>query len=66
MCLSDVYWLRNGEKELVFKNAAAVKLVNNELIMEDILGRQMSVRGSIESVDLMNNFIYLKELPKAE
>jgi len=60
MCLSDVYLVKpNKEKELICKNIASVKQEDDQVILTDILGITTVVKADLESVDLMDNYVYL-------
>lgn len=61
MCLSTVYQLSGGEKKLLCKNVAAVQQQEGELIFTDIMGVQTRVEAVIDRIDLMENYIFLKE-----
>lgn len=57
MCLSTVY---DQNKNILCKNVAAVTQKDGKLIFTDIMGIPVAVTGSIEKIDLMDNFIYVK------
>lgn len=57
MCLSTVY---DQNKNILCKNVAAVTQKDGKLIFTDIMGIPVAVTGSIERIDLMDNFIYVK------
>lgn len=61
MCLSTVYTVRGEEKQLLCKNIAAVKTDGDKLIFTDIMGIPTVVAASIERIDLMDNFIYIRQ-----
>ena len=54
MCLSTVYRMHDGEKQLVCKNVAA-------LVFTDIMGVQTRVEAVLDRMDLMENFIFIKD-----
>lgn len=58
MCLSTVY---NEKKEILSKNVAAVTMEDGKLFFSDILGRTVSVAGTIEKIDLMENEILIRQ-----
>lgn len=63
MCLSNVYLLKkNSEKELICKNVASVTTEDDKLIFTNLFGVPTVVEGTLERVDLMDNFIYVKEV----
>ena len=61
MCLSTVYTVQGNEKQLLCKNVAAVKTDGDKLIFTDIMGIPTIVTATIERIDLMDNFIYIRQ-----
>lgn len=61
MCLSTVYTVQGNEKQLLCKNVAAVKTDGDKLIFTDIMGIPTVVTATIERIDLMDNFIYIRQ-----
>ena len=61
MCLSTVYTMHDDEKQLLCKNVAAVKTDGDKLIFTDIMGIATVVTATIERIDLMDNFIYIRQ-----
>ena len=65
MCLSNVYLLKsNEEKELVGKNIASITYENGDLILKNVLGIPTKIKGEISHVDLVENFVYVRETAK--
>ena len=64
MCLSNVYLLKpNEEKELISRNVASISYENGELILKNVLGIPTRVKGEISHVDLVDNYVYVREKP---
>lgn len=61
MCLSTVYALRPEGKAQIAKNVASVKQQDGKLILTDIMGVPTVVNADIERIDLMDNFIWVRE-----
>ena len=61
MCLSTVYTVQGEEKQLLCKNIAAVKTDGDRLVFTDIMGIPTVVSASIERIDFMDNFIYIRQ-----
>lgn len=62
MCLSTVYALQGAEKKLLCKNVAAVSLRDDgSLVFTDIMGIPTVVTGQLEKIDLMDNFIFVRQ-----
>ena len=53
--------LNNQKKEKLAGNVAVVKAENGRLVFTDILGISTAVEGTIESIDLMENLIYVQQ-----
>lgn len=62
MCLSTVYTMQGQDKQLLCKNIAAVKTDGDKLIFTDIMGIPTVVTATIERIDLMDNFIYIRQI----
>ena len=54
MCLSSVYQLRQGKKELVQGEVAHMEQVDDGYALYGILGERHFVRGRIVEVDFMD------------
>lgn len=61
MCLSTVYAIRNEKPEPLCKNIASVRTQDGKLIFTDIMGIPTVVNATIERIDLMDNFIWIRE-----
>ncbi len=62
MCLSTGY---NQKNEKLAGNVAAVRAENGRVIFTDILGISTTVEGTIDSIDLMENLIYIHQQNQA-
>ena len=60
MCLSTVYLREQEKKEPVAKNVASVRLKDGKLVLTDILGVTTELDAELETIDLMDNFIYVR------
>ena len=61
MCLSNVYLLKaNQEKELLCKNIATMTTRDNKLVFTNLMGIPTVVDGTLETVNLMDNYIYVR------
>ncbi len=62
MCLSTVYTLREGKPQPLCRNVASVRTrEDGKLVFTDIMGVPTEVKASIERIDLMDNFIWIRE-----
>ena len=66
MCLSDVIALRNGKEELLMSNVATVRQEGEKLVFSNILGVPSTVKGSIRSIDLLENIIRIDLAPEGQ
>ena len=60
MCLSTVYVRDAEKKEPIAKNVASVRTKDGKLLFTDILGVTTEIDAEIETVDLMDNYIYIR------
>ncbi len=60
MCLSTVYLREKEQREQIAKNVAAVRTRDGKLVFTDIMGVTTEVDAEIETIDLMENYIYIR------
>lgn len=60
MCLSDVYYSDEKDSGPIARNVASVSAGDGKLILVDIMGIKREVSGEIDSIDLLENVIYLR------
>ncbi len=61
MCLSTVYDRSREPQEQLARNVAAVKVRDDgRLILTDIMGVTRELDAELETVDLMENVIYVR------
>jgi predicted RNA-binding protein len=61
MCQSNVYFLKNGQEELLMKDVSLLKPgEEGELYLEGILGEQKKVRAKIKELQLTEHKIILE------
>lgn len=61
MCLSTVFVLKdNDEKELLCKNIASVTTDHEKLIFTNLMGIKTTVTGTLATVNLTDNYIYVR------
>jgi len=61
MCLSNVYKNEQKPENLLAKNVADIKMVDGELVFTDIMGIRTTTKGTLEKVDLMDNYVIVRE-----
>ena len=63
MCLSTVI---DQDKKTLCENVMLMnQRENGELVFTNILGISTTVFGSIEKINLMDNYIYVRRIPEA-
>ena len=60
MCLSNVFLVSDDREELVCEYASSVDVSGNEIRLTDVIGQEITVTGTILSVDLIKNQIKVK------
>ena len=61
MCLSTVYEIGPEGREKVCEYVSAVRAEDGRVILVDIMGAETVLRGSIRSLDLVNNEILVEK-----
>ncbi len=61
MCLSTVYKNEINDANLLAKNVADIKIQDGQIIFTDLMGIRTTFNGSLEKVDLMDNYVIVKE-----
>ena len=60
MCLSTVYEEINGERSKVCEYVSSVSAGDAGFVLTDIMGREITVRGTLKSLDLIKNEIVIE------
>ena len=61
MCLSNVYRNSVDDSNLLARNVADIKIADGKVYFTDIMGIRTAFNGSLEQIDLTENFIIVKE-----
>lgn len=61
MCLSVVYKNEVNDQNLLARNIADVKIEDGQIILTDLMGVRTVLDGRLERVDLMENYIVIKD-----
>ena len=61
MCLSTVYKNEVSDANMLARNIADVRIENGKILFTDLMGRRTVFDGTLEKVDLMDNYIIVKE-----
>ena len=62
MCLSTVYKNEVSNANMLAKNVADVRIENGKILFTDLMGIRTVFDGTLEKVDLMDNYIIVKDL----
>lgn len=62
MCLSTVYKNEVSDANMLAKNVADVRIENGQILFTDLMGIRTVFDGTLEKVDLMDNYIIVKDL----
>ena len=62
MCLSKVYIVRNGNRELLMEEVASVDTKEDKLLFKTLFGEQKEVGARIREIDFLTHTILLDNL----
>ena len=61
MCLSTVYKNTMSPETIVMKNVMRIDCKDGCVILTDLLERSVSIEGTLESANLVDGFVVVKE-----
>jgi len=61
MCLSTVYRDEKSQENLIMSNVQKIDLQDGQLLLTDLMDREMVVVGSLVSVDLVGGVAIISE-----
>ena len=61
MCEAAAYIIRNGQEELFLEDVDVIEPDGNNLRLVSIFGEQKIIKASIQSLNLVNHKVILKE-----
>lgn len=61
MCLSRVYFNRNGKKEIFLEEVASVIVDGGKLQLKTLFGEQKEIIANIKEIDLVTHSILLED-----
>lgn len=61
MCLSTVYRNEKSQDNLIMSNVQKIDLQDGQLLLTDLMDREMVVVGSLVSVDLVGGVAIIRE-----
>ena len=61
MCLSTVYKNTKTPDAVAMRNVMAIECKDGEVILTDLMERQVVIRGVLESANLVDGFVIVRE-----
>ena len=61
MCLSKVYFDRDGKKEVLLDEVASVVVDDGKLQLKTLFGEQQEINARIKEIDLVSHSILLED-----
>lgn len=61
MCLSTVYKNRQTDENIVMKNVMRIECKDGCVILTDLMERSVAIEGTLESANLVEGFVVVKE-----
>ena len=61
MCLSTVYKNTKTPETVVMKNVMRIDIQDGCVILTDLMERSVSIEGTLESANLVDGFVVVKE-----
>ncbi len=61
MCLSTVYKNRMEPEAIVMRNVMRIECKDGCVILTDLMERQVAIEGQLESANLVDGFVIVKE-----
>jgi len=61
MCESHAYVVRNGEEEKILDDVTFLKPEGDQIVLRNLFGDEVTVKGKIEEIQFMDHKILLKE-----
>ena len=63
MCESHAYVVRGGREEKILDDVTFLKPVDDKIVLRNLFGDEVTVKGRIEEIRFMDHKILLKETP---
>ncbi len=61
MCEANAYMIKDGEEKLIMGGVDVLRLEKNGIYLQDIFGRQRTIKASIKEMNLVDHRILLEE-----
>ena len=65
MCLSTVYKNRMAPETVAMRNVMRIECKDGCVILTDLMERQVAIEGTLESANLVDGFVIVKEAANA-
>ena len=62
MCLSKAYVDRDGDRELLMEEVAALNIEDGRLLLKTLFGEQKQIEANIRQIDFLTHSIFLENL----
>ena len=60
MCLSTAYRNNKEENKILMTNVSNIEIQGEDIILTDLMEKKLVIKGTLEKVDMMDNFIIIK------
>ena len=60
MCLSTVYKNEVSDANMLARNVADIRVENGKIIFTDLMGIRTAFDGTLEKIDLMDNYVIVR------
>ena len=61
MCLSTVYKNTMEPASILMKNVMSIECKEGQVILTDLMDRQLSIPGTLERANLVDGYVIIKE-----
>ena len=61
MCLSTVYKNTMEPASILMKNVMSIECRDGQVILTDLMDRQMAIEGQLERANLVDGYVIVKE-----
>ncbi len=65
MCLSKAFLERDGEREVILEQVAAVSVSDGTVSLKNLFGDQKEIDGRIREIDFLTHSIVLEEAARS-
>ncbi len=62
MCLSKVFYKKDGSQQLLMEEVASVEIEDNSLTFRTLFGERKELEASIRQIDFLTHSIFLENM----